>query len=70
MEDDPFALSLRIVMENQYRTRMYINDLLLHANTNDIEVELNELKAKLLDSNSSRQIVYRDLNHKMSVHCI
>lgn len=70
MEDDPFALSLRNVMEIQYRTRTYIDDLLSHANTNDIEVGFNELKTKLLVSNSSRRIVYRDLNPNLSVHSV
>ncbi len=68
MEDDPSALSLRTVMDNQYRTQAYINELLLHANINDIEMGFNELKTKLLDSNSSRRIVYKDLNPNLSVH--
>lgn len=70
MEDDSFALSLRIVMENEYRTRTHISDLLSHANINDIEVALNVLKAKRLESNSSRRIVYTDLSPNLSVHSV
>ena len=67
MRDDPFVLSLKIVMDNQYRTQAYINELLLDAKINDIEREFNDLKTKLLHSNSSRRIVYRDLNPDLSV---
>lgn len=66
MEDDPFALSLGIVVDNQYKTKAYVNELLLHTNTNDIEMGCNELKTKLLDSNS-RRTVCRDLNPNLSV---
>ena len=67
MEDDPLILSIKFVRKYQYQTRTYIDNL-VYAVTDDIEKGFRELKANIINSTSSRRIIYKEINPNLSVH--
>ena len=69
MEDDPLVLAIQISMEHRYQTRTYIEGL-LHTSTSDIDEGVREMKDNILNSTSSRRLVYKEISPSLSVNSV
>ena len=71
LDDDPLSFALKLVLNNRYNTRTYLNNLINENSIDDIQSDMQSLKDSIITSESSRRIVYRDtMNNDLSVHNI
>ena len=64
MADDPLGFVLKLVLDNRYNSRKYVYNLINDHVVNDFKNEYEILKDKLIRSDSSRRVVYRDVINK------
>lgn len=70
MNDDPFVFAVKTVLSIRISTRLYVTNL-LQENTDDIQMERDELRNNVLISISSRRITYRTImNSSLETHPI
>ena len=71
LDDDPLSFALKLVLNNRYNTRTYLDNLINDNSIDDFQSDMQSLKNSILTSESSRRIVYRDtMNTNLSVHNI
>ena len=69
--DDPLGFTLRLVLNGNYRTGIYLNNLINNSNFNDCQQETIILKDSIRQSVSSRRIVYcNTINTELNIHSI
>ena len=69
--DDPLGFSLRLVLNGNYRTSNYLNDLINNSDFNDCQSETFCLKDSIRQAASSRRIIYCNIiNTDLSTHSI
>ena len=69
LDDDPLVHSINTVLSYNYHTARYVRDL-LYNNINDVQIAMNNLKQKVLNSESSRYQLYCVLNPNLDIHDI
>ena len=67
MDDDPLSLSIKIVLENRYQSRAFVENLIYYE-VDDIAEGLREIKANISRSTSSKRVLYKEINPTLSSH--
>ena len=71
IQDDPLGYALRLVLNNTYNTKKYLDNFINNSTIDDCQQERERLKLKISQSESSRRIVYCSIiNKNLSIHGI
>ena len=71
IQDDPLGFALRLVLNANYSTEVYLHCLINNSNYDDYQNDMDDLKQKIRQSESSRRSVYvNHMNTDLSTHSI
>ena len=62
--DDPLGFVLKLVLDNRYSSRKYLFNLINDNTVNDCQNEIQVVKDKLMRSESTRRVLYRNTMNK------
>lgn len=69
MCDDPLSHAIKITLSNNTQTSRYVRDL-INNNVHDVENAIENIKLKIISSESNRVKLYNTINPDFSVHPI
>ena len=69
MCDDPLSHAIQITQSNNTQTSRYVRDL-INNNVHDVENAIENIKLKIISSESNRVKLYNTINPDFSVHQI
>ena len=68
-DDDPLMFAVNKILNSNTHTSRYIKEL-IDNDVDDVRVAMTDLKQRLLLNNSSRRVVYKEINPDLNVHYV
>lgn len=67
VEDDPWVHTVKLVLATNTPTSQFVNDLIYNVK-DDLSEGIEEVKQSILESTTSRRLIYKSLNPSLEVH--